>query len=166
MSICAPRHYRSFCFSEGLASSLWREVMKPPLSFTQGRFCHQPPPCSPDASVHTQTHRQTNSTSSVMCTWPWLRQVNRTVEKGVKLTNDQDDSHAPSVHTCHVKHRHSLLIVQMDAKKAHVSQYSDIDSTYIPYPVVYPMLSSLCERLCVYSPTGSLSCKHITHPGI
>lgn len=113
MSVCKPRHCRSFCILEGLASSLWKEVMKPPPSFTQGRFCHQPPTCPPDPSIHTQT----DSTSSVVCTWPWLRQVNRTVEKGVKLTNDQDDSHAPSVPTCHVKQRHRLLIVQMQEKR-------------------------------------------------
>lgn len=46
-----------------------------------------------------------------------------------------------------VKQMHRTLIVQMQEIKGlcHVTGCSDIDSTYIPYLIVYPML---CVRVC------------------
>lgn len=72
-------------------------------------------------------------------------------KKDVELTNDQNDSRAPHPQHPHkVKQMHGLLIVQMQEIKGlcHVTRYSDIDSTYIPYLIVYPMMSSWC--FCVY----------------
>lgn len=71
-------------------------------------------------------------------------------KEDVKLTNDQNDSRPSSVHT--ELERCRPLIVQMQEIKGlcHVTRYCDIDSTYIPYLIVYPMLSSLCVSVCVH----------------